>query len=125
MYSRHQKILVNVHRFTVHANTSFSLLLASIPSDIDTKFKEQLKNLAPLLLSPEKLVVKRLGDTPAIGRTLLQCFIVSSHYLFIERYYDYMHVLVHVLRKLEYSGTYCRLMPRLLSGYEVLMISAS
>ena len=54
------------------------LLSCSPAADIDTKFKQQLKELAPLLLSPKNLVVKRLGDTPAIGRTLLQCFIVST-----------------------------------------------
>ena len=46
-------------------------------ADIDTKFKVQLKKLAPRLLSPENIMVKRLGDTPATGKTLLQCFIVS------------------------------------------------
>jgi hypothetical protein len=54
-------------------------LIFPSPADIDSKFKQELKELAPLLLSPKNLVVKRLGDTPAIGRTLLQCFIVSTN----------------------------------------------
>ena len=64
--------------FLLVALLSISSISFSSLADIDSKFKQQLKELAPLLLSPKNLVVKRLGDTPAIGRTLLQCFIVSN-----------------------------------------------
>ena len=60
------------------ASLNVKLFFFSFPPDIDSKFKQQLQELAPLLLAPKNLVVKRLGDTPAIGRTLLQCFIVSE-----------------------------------------------
>lgn len=43
-------------------------------SDIDSEFKTCLQDLAPLLLSPECLVLKKINGNPVTGRGLLECF---------------------------------------------------
>ena len=62
---------------------SFPSLLSSFPHfpphscgypDIDTEFKNHLGDLAPLLLSPENLIVKKINGNPITGRGLLECF---------------------------------------------------
>lgn len=43
-------------------------------ADIDSEFKEHLHCLAPTLLAPENLIVKKINGTPLTGRGLLECF---------------------------------------------------
>jgi atlastin len=42
--------------------------------DIDAEFKESLKDLAPMFLAPENLVVKEINGTPITCRGLVECF---------------------------------------------------
>ena len=56
---------------------SFLIPLLILPPgylDIDTEFKNHLGDLAPLLLSPENLIVKKINGNPITGRGLLECF---------------------------------------------------
>ena len=45
--------------------------------DIDAGFKSYLTQLAPILLSKEKLKVKKIMGTPLTGKGLLECFKVG------------------------------------------------
>ncbi len=47
------------------------------PPDIDASFKSYLTQLAPILLSKEKLRVKKIMGTPLTGKGLLECFKVG------------------------------------------------
>ncbi len=48
--------------------------------DIEADFKENLKVLVPLLLSPENLTIKEIHGTKITGRSLLEYFKVRSFY---------------------------------------------
>ena len=43
-------------------------------SDIRKKFRDQLKDLAQLLLSPQNLVVKKINNIPLTGHSLFEYF---------------------------------------------------
>lgn len=43
-------------------------------ADIDGDFKMQLEDLAPLLLAPDKLVVKTINGNSVTGKDLLEYF---------------------------------------------------
>ncbi len=54
------------------------LLLSSLlPIDIDSKFKQHLGELAPFLLAPDKLVIKKVNGAPLTGKMLYDIFGVS------------------------------------------------
>lgn len=56
---------------TVATNPSFDGRLA----DITTDYKDSLRELVPLLLAPENLVIKEINGQPVKGRDLIQYFI--------------------------------------------------
>lgn len=45
--------------------------------DIDNEFKTFLEQLAPLLLDPSRLIIKRINGNIVTGRGLVECFKVS------------------------------------------------
>ena len=46
-------------------------------ADIDEEFQDNLRELTPMFLAPDNLVVKEINGTPVTGRGLLECFKVS------------------------------------------------
>lgn len=46
--------------------------------EMDSSFKQHLKEIAPFLLSQNRLVVKTINGTPLTGKTLYDIFGVSS-----------------------------------------------
>ena len=50
-------------------------------ADIDGDFKMQLEDLAPLLLAPDKLVVKTINGNSVTGKDLLEYFKVTMVYI--------------------------------------------
>ena len=67
---------------------------------IRDNFRNQLKVLVPLILSPKNLVIKKINGAPLIGQSLFGCFkvldeinqhaVFSVVYLLIPLYYYYI-----------------------------------
>lgn len=53
------------------------VLFLTAHSDIDSSFKDHLKQLAPFLLSRDQLVVKTINGAPLTGQSLYDIFGVS------------------------------------------------
>ena len=74
---------------------SFSLI-----ADIDGDFKMQLEDLAPLLLAPDKLVVKTINGNSVTGKDLLEYFKVlcSTYRSWQDFNQDFVYVLLGVFK---------------------------
>lgn len=59
---------------------SIKLACLPVPVDIESDFKDQLKDLVPYLLSQRHLVMKEISENRVVGQDLIEYFRVRSAY---------------------------------------------